>query len=96
MTLEELRAEIDRVDRELLPLFLARMDLVRQVAEQKRRTGVQVQDPTRERQILEDVASRSGAMKEHACRFYAELLEISRSYQETLISQGGPNGSGAD
>ncbi len=43
MKLEEVRKEIDAIDRQLLPLFLKRMDCAKQVAEIKREQHLPVE-----------------------------------------------------
>lgn len=48
-SLEELRQEIDRVDKELLKLFVERMGICSQVADYKRKIGMPVLDVKRER-----------------------------------------------
>ena len=50
--LEQLRSEIDRVDRQLLPLFIKRMELSSGVADYKRSVGMPVLDSAREKQVL--------------------------------------------
>ena len=52
MELTDLRGRIDEIDTQLAQLFKQRMDIARQVAEQKAKTGKQVLDPSRERQVL--------------------------------------------
>ena len=56
MDLLELRNEIDKLDDELIPLLLKRMDISRQVAEYKVQNGIPVLNEQRELEILEDVA----------------------------------------
>ena len=61
MGLDKIRQEIDRTDAQLKGLFLERMDLSRQVAEEKIRTGGAVYAPEREQNIL---ARRTEGMPE--------------------------------
>ena len=56
MDLLELRKEIDRIDDQLIPLLMARMDVSEQVAKYKVERGIPVLNEERERQILDDVA----------------------------------------
>ena len=55
MNLEECRKEIDSIDKELVALFVRRMNVAKDVAEYKRATGKAVYDSERERQLLEKV-----------------------------------------
>lgn len=47
--LRELRDEIDRIDRQLLPLFIERMELCGAVADYKMENGLPVLDAAREK-----------------------------------------------
>ena len=86
MELSEIRARINQVDGQLLPLFLERMALSKEVAALKREEGRPVTDAARERQILAGVSERAGAeLEEYARLFYGEILELSRAYQVQLI-----------
>ncbi len=85
MDLNELRQKIDDVDRELLPLFLKRMDLSREIAREKSRTGLPVQDRARERRILASVTEQSGENGEYARLLYSDILEFSRSCQRLEV-----------
>ena len=53
--LREYRAEIDRIDRELVRLFEERMEVSEQIGAYKIENGVKVFDKTRERQKLDEV-----------------------------------------
>jgi chorismate mutase len=59
--LEDLRAEIDRIDQEVLDLLVARSAVVRRIAEVKgdRQDGRSAQRPAREAQILRGLAERA-------------------------------------
>jgi chorismate mutase len=52
MTLEQLRAEIDRIDAEILQLAQARARVVARAWRLKAGAGLPLRDPTRERAIL--------------------------------------------
>ena len=55
MNLEECRKEIDIIDKELVELFVKRMNVAKSVAEYKKETGKAVYDSERERKLLEKV-----------------------------------------
>lgn len=57
-SLEELRAEIDRLDAELLDRFLARLELAEQIGAIKQTLGRAVADPEREREVLDRALER--------------------------------------
>ena len=60
MELNELRAEIDRIDPELVRLFCERMQVSSGVAEYKRANRMPVLDPVRERALLAKVGALAG------------------------------------
>lgn len=86
MELQELRRQIDRIDTELVSLFKQRMALSAAVAEYKQKNGLPVLDSSRERELLEKVAALSGReFAPYTHTLYATVLELSRSYQHTLL-----------
>ena len=58
--LQELRREIDGIDRELVELFRRRMDVTARVGEYKRERGIPVLDQERERQVLQNKGELAG------------------------------------
>ena len=73
-SMAEVRAHIDRVNRQLLDLLQQRAELVLRIAEIKRAQGLQGFDPAREDEMLEDLLGRSrGPFGD------AELREIFRT-----------------
>jgi chorismate mutase/prephenate dehydratase len=82
MDLKEIRAQIDDIDNDLVTLFNKRMALSAQVAEYKKANNVPIYVPSREREILLDVATRSGPETANYTRvLYSMIFELSRSYQ---------------
>ena len=88
MKLEEVRKEIDAIDRQLLPLFLKRMDCAKQVAEIKREQHLPVLNSDREQEILDSMAQRAGNYAGEACMLYATLMDMSRALQHNLLGSG--------
>ena len=82
MDLKEIRAQIDDIDNDLVTLFNKRMALSAQVAEYKKANNMPIYVPSREREILLDVATKSGPeMANYARVLYSMIFELSRSYQ---------------
>ena len=81
MDLNELRNEINRIDDEILELFLRRMDVAEQVADYKREHDLPIYQPQREREILESVSERAGALGSYARSLFSTLMELSKQYQ---------------
>jgi len=86
MELSDYRAQIDRIDNELIKLFAERMDVAAGIAEYKKANKLPVLDPGRERKKLLDIAEKTPeAMQEYAVSLYSLLFELSRSYQNRLL-----------
>ncbi len=84
------RREIDRIDRELLPLFLERMGCVERVGELKRQAGKPVRNAAREQEIIDRVSRQAGEMGQSAAEFYRAIMAISRDREHNLMG-GDPD-----
>ena len=91
MNLEECRKEIDVIDKELVELFVKRMNVAKNVAKYKKETGMAVYDAERERKLLEKVEENAGEeFGDYTRRLYSSILELSRNYQsKSLASTSG-------
>ena len=82
MEIKALREHIDIIDDELVRLFAKRMDISKQVAEYKKENSLPIHVPAREREILQEVAKKSGAeLSDYTRVLYSMIFELSRSYQ---------------
>ena len=91
MELKELREQIDSIDRELVDLFVKRMNCSAQVAEYKRQCGMRVLDSSRERALLDKVSELSGEeFEEYTRTLYSTILDLSRSYQYKQLKAASP------
>ncbi|MBR2048057.1 MAG: chorismate mutase [Oscillospiraceae bacterium] len=80
--MNELRTEIDSIDKELVSLFTRRMEVSGQIADYKRENDLPILVPARERAILKQVAEQAGPeMGNYAQVLYSLIFELSRSYQ---------------
>ena len=82
--LEALRAEIDAIDQEILDRVAARVRVVLRVGELKRRLGLPVYDPDRERAMLERLAKRASPPLDLATirRIFERLIDESRRLEQ--------------
>lgn len=89
--LEDVRAELDRVDRELVRLFERRMALSREVARCKLAHGLPVLDAAREEQVLDSRVSmlNNPALGEDVRTLYVCIMALSRGEQERLLKEAG-------
>jgi len=84
--LRALRAELDRIDHELLGLAHRRLAVVAQIKDHKRATGRHLFDRTREQEVYrraEAHAQEIGLDPELACALLRQLIEASHRLQET-------------
>ena len=94
MDLMELREQINEIDREMLDLFLRRMQVSSNVAEYKRQNGLPVLDAARERELLANIAGQAGEdLDEYAIVLYSTILSLSRSYQHKKLSPDSKYGA---
>jgi chorismate mutase/prephenate dehydrogenase len=85
-----LRAMIDSLDRDLLQIMAKRMALVGEVAAYKRQHRLKVRDAAREREVLDDRASRAeelGLPRGEMESIFRVLLRASRDHQATLRAE---------
>ena len=75
---EQLRAEITAVDREILAAVNRRLELVERLKRHKDEHGIAFVDPDREARMLADrLRENTGPLSEEGLRaFYAELLAL--------------------
>lgn len=90
MTLEEIRAEIDEIDEQILPLFTRRMECAKRVAQIKGKSGAPVFNEEREKQILDDMSRKAGGYAGETRILFSNLMAMSRSVQHNLLGSGAP------
>ena len=82
MDLQEIRQQIDSVDKELVQLFCKRMNLSAQVADFKKANNMPIYVPAREQEILQKVAKIADSELEESIQtLYATIFQLSREYQ---------------
>lgn len=86
MELNEYRQQIDEIDRQLVDLFVRRMNVAAEVAEYKREHKLPVLDASRERALLNKISELAGSdFEDYACTLYHSILDLSRSYQHKRL-----------
>ena len=96
MTLDELRIQIDLVDRQLLKLLSQRADYVHDVGVYKKKEGLQIYAPEREEALLRKLISMNeGRLPEKSIRaIYREIMSAALALEEDLkIAYLGPKGT---
>ncbi len=86
--INDIRKEIDEIDKELVDLYIRRMNCSARVAEYKREHGMPVLDASRERALLNKISELSGIELEGYTRtLYSTILDLSRSYQHARLGE---------
>ncbi|HLG94265.1 MAG TPA: chorismate mutase [candidate division Zixibacteria bacterium] len=91
MELDELRRQIDAVDRKLVELLNERARLVEVVGKLKKRLGMEIYIPEREREILDLAAAANGGPFSGAAisRLFERILDESRSLERKIADDAG-------
>ena len=83
--LEKTREEINRINDEILSLFVRRMELSVDVHRYKKAHGLPTTDPAREAAIMETVAEKAGPVyRPYAQKLFRALIDLSKEYQDSL------------
>ncbi|WP_166627140.1 chorismate mutase [Jeotgalicoccus sp. S0W5] len=85
---EELRNEIDRIDRQLMKLFEERMNITREIADYKRANDIPVLDQAREDKVIEKNVTylKDHTLDKYAREFTKRLMELSRTRQSEALN----------
>ena len=84
MNLNECRAEIDKINDEILTLFKKRMEITTSVAEYKRANNMPIMQQGREDEILEKMGQKAGdELSDYTKVLFSTIMNLSRLYQVT-------------
>lgn len=88
MSMENYRNEINRIDGEIVRLFIERMETVKKIGQYKKENNLPVRDPVRERKMLDAITELAGTEYENSIsQLYSMILEISRAQQTKIVSR---------
>ena len=88
MDLNELRIQLDQIDREMVSLFEKRMRVCEDVARWKAENGRPILDASREKEKLQTVAQQLPEdLQEYGMSLYSLMMELSRSSQTRLLGR---------
>ena len=87
--LENLRERIDTIDKELIALFEERMNIVNDIAEYKIKNNLPILNQNREDIVISKVKAivKNKDYTDSAIDFIKDILEISKKFQQKLISE---------
>ena len=87
MNIDELRLEIDAIDKQLTALFEKRMETAAAIAKYKQENSLPVFNREREREVLNKVTdSVAPEFQGYTKTLYQTIFNLSRSYQKKLIN----------
>ncbi len=87
MDINELRQEIDSIDKQLTELFEKRMKTAANIAAYKKENGLAVYDRERERKVFNKVTEMtSPEIQSYTKTLYQTIFDLSRSYQKKLMN----------
>ncbi|MDR3551665.1 MAG: prephenate dehydratase domain-containing protein [Clostridia bacterium] len=85
--LEDIRGEIDAIDKQLLALFLQRMTVAEKIAQIKIRDGLPLYNGGREEIIINRICEETlPDISGYAVSFFRNLIELSKSRQREIFS----------
>lgn len=87
--MDNLRSEIDIIDKTMQNLFLERMQVVKKVALYKKENNLPILDLEREAEIIKKNVDKIDDLDlvELYEEFYKNVIEVSKKYQEQVIGE---------
>ena len=86
--IQELRTEIDQIDRQIVDLLKQRLDTANEVAEYKRERNLPVLDSNRENALMQKISDQAGEeMSPYIRSIYHAMLSNSRSFQNVKLGR---------
>ena len=86
--INQIRNEIDLIDKDLRELFLKRMNLSKSVAEYKLENNISVEDVNREIEIIsKNSCEVSDELKQYYIDFLKKIITLSKDYQKVIIER---------
>ncbi len=88
--LEDLRVEIDKIDKELVELFEKRMEIVTEVAKYKIENKLPVLNSSREAEVIKKNTDylKNKDLEYYLKDFFIKLMDLSKNYQSQQIEKG--------
>ena len=81
MNLDDIRKEIDVIDKEILSLFIKRMECAEKIALIKEKENLPIVNEAREEEILKNMAANAHDFKEETRELFSKIMDISKKVQ---------------
>lgn len=89
MSLEDIRTQIDEIDKQLVELLKARMNCSLSVAKEKREQNLPIHHPDREQAIIDKVMLEGGEFGSYISSVYREIMGVSKEAQQAELTPLG-------
>lgn len=89
MGLEDIRTQIDEIDKQLVELLKARMNCSLSVAKEKREQNLPIHHPEREQAIIDKVMLEGGEFGSYISSVYREIMGVSKEAQQAELTPLG-------
>ncbi len=89
-TIEELRAEIDKLNKEIVKLLAKRIEVAGEIAEYKKLHGLPIRVPEREKAVIENVkemARESGLDEKMIEDVFWKIIEHTRNSEKAQMEK---------
>lgn len=88
-SIEELRKDIETIDRQMIELFEKRMSVSAKIAAYKKENNIPVLDKEREKALIaKNVANLSNKeFDEYYREFFVGMLNVSKKYQHDILGE---------
>lgn len=86
--INQIRNEIDLIDKEIRELFVKRMNLSKSVAKYKLENNISVEDVNREIEVIsKNSCEVSDELKKYYIDFLKKIITLSKDYQKVIIER---------
>jgi len=83
--LKKLRAEVDKLDLEMIELFKKRFVIAKKIWKIKKPLGMKIKNPKREKEIIDNFTKKSGFNKNFVKKLFNIIFEESRRIQKNSV-----------
>lgn len=85
MDIDNLRKEIDITDKQIIDLFIKRINLCKEIAKIKKLNNELITNLNREAEVLSSISEYSGNYKNEALVLFKDIINISKRVQSEYI-----------